>query len=95
MTSMSARERELLEESLKTLLVFGCVTIGLAPDTFQIEVGDQAWGAVTRTRNDEGIEIVLLDHTIEVDVSATVRDCLAKFLKIMTYVKDWPASLPQ
>ena len=79
MASMSARERELLEESLETLLVLGCVTVGLAPNTFQVEVGDQAWSTVTRTRNDKGIQIVLLDHTIEVDVSARVRSYSACF----------------
>jgi hypothetical protein len=92
---MSARERELLEESLKTLLVLGCVTVGLTPDTFQVEVGDQAWSTVTRTRNDKGIKVVLLDHTVEVDVSATVRRCSDRFPKIITYVNDCPASLPQ
>jgi hypothetical protein len=35
---MSARERELLEESLETLLVLRRVAVGLAPDTFQVEV---------------------------------------------------------
>ena len=73
MTSMPARERELLEESLKTLFVLRCVTVGLAPDTFQVEVGDQAWSTVTRTRDDEGIEVVLLDHAVEVNVPALVR----------------------
>lgn len=78
MTSVSARERELLKESLKTLLVLGCITVGLAPHAFEIEVGDQAGSTVTRTRNDKGIEIVLLDHTIEVDVSAPVRNYSAR-----------------
>lgn len=78
MTSMSARERELLEESLKTLLVLRCVAVGLAPDAFQIEVRDQARSTVTRTRDYKGIEVVLLDHTVEVDVSATVRSCSAQ-----------------
>ena len=77
MTSMSARERKLLEEPLKALLVLGRVSIGLAPDTFQVEVGDQSRSTVTRTRNDKGIEVILLDHTVEVDVSAPVRSCPA------------------
>ena len=76
---MSARERKLLEEPLEALLVLGCVTVGLAPNTFQIEVRDQAWSTVTWTRNDKCIEIVLLDHSIEVNVSATVRDYPARF----------------
>jgi hypothetical protein len=70
---MSARERELLEESLKTLFVLRCVAVGLAPNTFQVEIGNQARSTVTGTRDHKGIEVVLLDHTIEVDVSATVR----------------------
>jgi len=79
MASMSARERELLEESLKTLLVLGCVTVGLTPNTFQIKVGDQAWSTMAGARNDKGIEIVLLDHSIEVDVSAKVRNYSTHF----------------
>jgi hypothetical protein len=88
MTSMSSRERKLFEEPLKTLLVLRRVTVSLAPDTFQIEVGDQAWCTVTRARDDKGIQIVLLDHAVEVDVSALVRSCLRVPLDKMTYVKD-------
>jgi hypothetical protein len=33
---------------------------------------------VARTRDYKGIEVVLLDHTVEVDVSATVRSCSAQ-----------------
>ena len=73
MASVSARERELLEESLKTLFVFGCVTVGLTPNAFQIEVGDQSWSTVARTRNNKGIEIILFDHSVEVDITATIR----------------------
>jgi hypothetical protein len=85
---MSARERELLEEPLKTLLVLRRVTVSLAPDTFQIEVGDQAWCTVTGARDDKGIQVVLLDHAVEVDVSALVRSRPSVPLDTMTYVKD-------
>ena len=77
---MSAREGELLEEPLKTLLVLRCVAVGFTPDTFQIEVGDQAWGTVTRAGDDKGIEVVLFDHAVEMDVSEQVRRSLTDLL---------------
>jgi hypothetical protein len=94
MTAVSTRERELLEEALQSFLVLWGVRVCLAPYTFQIEVGDEARSTVARSRNDESIEIVLLDHAVEVDVSETVRS-YSRILQLLTYVKDWPASLPQ
>lgn len=36
---------------------------------------------MARTRNDKGIEIVLLDHSVEVDVSATSQKLMGSFLR--------------
>lgn len=92
---MSAREGELLEEALKAFFVLGRVAIGLAPNTFQIEVRDQTWSSVAWTRDDKSIKIVLLDHAVEVNVPAMVRMRIEREQTNTAYVKDWPASLPQ
>lgn len=76
MAAVSARERELLEESLHALLVLGDIGVSLTPDTFEVEVRDETRSTVAGTRNDKRIETVLLDHAVEVNVSA-IGQCLA------------------
>jgi hypothetical protein len=94
MTSVSTRERELLKEALQSFLVLWGVWVCLAPYTFQVEVGDEARCTMARSGNDKSIEVVLLNHAVEVDVSEMVRS-YSRILQLLTYVKDWPASLPQ
>jgi hypothetical protein len=94
MTSMSTGERELLEEALQSFLVLWGVWVRLAPYTFQIEVRDKTRSTVARSRDDKSIKVVLLDHAVEVDVSELVRSD-PKIMQVLSYVKDWPASLPQ
>jgi hypothetical protein len=94
MTSVSTGERELLEEALQSFLVLWRVWVCLAPYAFQIEVGDEAGSAVARSRNDKSIKVVLFNHAVEVDVSELVRSD-SGIMQVLSYVKDWPASLPQ
>ena len=88
MASVATRERELLEEVLHAFFGLRRIRVCLAPDSFKVEVGDQARSAVARSRNYKGIKVVLLDHAVEVDISALVRIRLDTFEVTMTYVKD-------
>ncbi len=62
-------EGELFEEALQALDVFALVGIRLAVDTLQVEIGDQPGSSVAWSGDDEGIEVILLHHAAEVDVS--------------------------
>lgn len=69
-------ERECLEELLETFNVFTLVRVNLAVDAFQVEVGDESGCAVARAGDDEGIEVILLDQSVHMDVTgaASVRN---------------------
>lgn len=72
MTAVSAREGEISEQALHSILVLGSVVISFTPDTLEVEIGDETRSAVSRTRDDESVEIILLDHAVEVDVATSV-----------------------
>ena len=63
-----AGERELGEETLHALLVRGDIRIDLAVGSFQIGVRDQAGPAVPRPGDVEHVEIVFLDHAVQVGI---------------------------
>lgn len=94
MASVATWERELLEEVLHAFFGLRRIRVCLAPDSFKVEVGDQARSAVARSRNYKGIKVVLLDHAVEVDVPILLSFAFVMF-KPITYVNDCPASLPQ
>ena len=59
------REGELLEEALHALLVFALVRIDLRISTFQVRGTEHARRAVTRAGHENHVEVVSLDHPIE------------------------------
>jgi hypothetical protein len=94
--AVSTGEGELLEEALHAFLVLRGVWVGLAPDALEVEVGNETRRSMAGTGDDKGIEVVLFDHAVEVDVAVMVSLLLNDLsLAMIAYVKDWPASLPQ
>jgi hypothetical protein len=63
-----ARERELGEETLHPLLVLRDVRVDLAVCPFEVRVGDQAGPAVSGPGDVDHVEVMRLDHAVEVDV---------------------------
>ena len=68
MAGNPAGERELGEETLHALLVRGDIRVDLAVGPFEIGVGDQAGPAVPRTGDVEHVQVVFLDHPVQVDI---------------------------
>ena len=64
----AAREAELLEQPLHALGIPADVRIDLAIGALQIGVGDQRRPAMPRPDHIDHVEVVALDHPIEVDV---------------------------
>jgi hypothetical protein len=94
--AVSTGEGELLEEALHAFLVLRSVWVSFAPDALEVEVGNEARRTMAGTGDDKGIEVILLDHAVEMDVAVMVSLLLNGLdLGVKTYVKDWPASLPQ
>ena len=64
----AAREGELGEQALHALLVLGDVRVHLAVGAFEVGVGDQAGSAVPGSGDVQHVQVVLLDHPVQVDV---------------------------
>jgi len=64
----AAGERELGEQALHALLVLGHVRIDLAVGALQVGVRHEARPPVARAGDVDHVEIVLLDHPVQVDV---------------------------
>jgi hypothetical protein len=64
----AARKRELLEEQAHAFFVLRLVRIYLRVRAFEIYRRQDARRAVARTGEEDGIEVVLVDQAIEVDV---------------------------
>src|SRR6516225_12070200 len=69
MTWDAARERELCEQSLHALLIWRNVRVNLAVGSFEVGVRDQTRTAMSRAGDVDHIEIVLLDHPVQVSVN--------------------------
>src|SRR6266576_6475895 len=61
----SSGERKLLEESKHARFVSALVRINLGVVAFEIAIGKRGWRTVTRTRNVNDIQVVLLDETVQ------------------------------
>lgn len=57
-----------MEEALHTLFILGLVRVHFGIDPFEVGIRDDCRGAMTRARDEEGIEVVFLDQAIEVNV---------------------------
>ena len=64
----AAREGELLEEDADALLVFRDVGIDLAVRPLEVRVGDHAGTAVPGAADVDHVEVVRLDHAVQVHV---------------------------
>lgn len=64
MTANSAGEGKLLEEFPQPLYIFGFVRVDLAIDALEIGLRDDGRGSVTRTGDEEDIEIVFFDQAV-------------------------------
>ncbi len=73
----STWERELLEEPLHTFHALRNVRINLAVSAFQIGVGHNSRSTVTRADDVDHIQVVALDHPIEVRVDEIQPWCCA------------------
>src|SRR6266851_2355778 len=68
-TRNAPRKRELLEEMLQPLCILRDMRIHFAVSSFQKGVGDQARTAMSRTRDIDHVEVVLLDQAIQMDIN--------------------------
>ena len=68
MAGNPARKRKLLEEFLHAFGILRNVGIHFAIRAFQIGVGHQPWAAMTWASNIDGIKIMALDHTIQMNI---------------------------
>src|SRR6516165_9528843 len=68
MTWDAAREGELCEQSLHALLIGRNVRINLAVGSFEVGVRDQARTTMSRAGDVDHVEIVLLDHPVQVNI---------------------------
>src|ERR1043166_9170181 len=71
MAADAAREGKLLEELAHPGLVFTFVRIDLRISALKIGRRKNAGGAVPRPRHEDGVEPVLFDETVEMDVNET------------------------
>src|SRR5215813_10136422 len=67
-TRDATRKGELLEQPLHTFLVLGDERIHLTVGAFEVGVGDYARGPVPRPRDEQYVEILLLNNAVEMDV---------------------------
>ena len=77
MTGNAARKGKLLEQSLQSVGILGDVRINFAVGSFEIRVSDQPRPAVARPGDVEDVQVVLLDHAIQVDIDEVQPRCRA------------------
>jgi hypothetical protein len=80
-TANASRERELLEEALHTLSILRLVRVDFGVNSLEERVGNDGRGTVARTRDEEGIEIVLLNQTVHVNVGKRLTSVRAPMSK--------------
>jgi hypothetical protein len=68
-TGNAAGETELCKQLLHTKFVFSDVRVHLGVRAFKVGVGDQRWSAVTRSGNEEHIQVMRCDDPIEMHVN--------------------------
>src|SRR5262245_12003760 len=71
----AAGERELGEQALHPLFVARAVRINLAVGSLGIGIRDQAGPAMPRAGNVDHVEVVLLDHPVQVNVDEIETGC--------------------
>src|SRR5215468_3191650 len=63
-----AGERELLEETLHSRQIFAHRRVDFRICSFQVGVGQNSRRSVTRSREENRIQVILVDQPVEVDV---------------------------
>ena len=61
MAGDSTRKRKLFAKFLESIGVAGDVRINLGVGPFEVGIGDETGSAVTRTRNEDGVQVVAFD----------------------------------
>jgi hypothetical protein len=61
----------LLEKALHASFVLRYGRVNFTVNTFEVEVGNEAWGTVAWAGDNEGIQVVLFDHAIEMNVTVS------------------------
>ena len=64
----AAREREFLEELPHAFDVFALVRVGLGIRSFQVRGREHAWRAVPGAREEDRVQVVLVDQPVQVHV---------------------------
>src|ERR1019366_459031 len=68
MTGDAAGEGELLEQPLHPSFVLRDVWVELAVGAYQVSVGHHGGAAVARAGDEDGVQVILLDDAVQVDV---------------------------
>ena len=68
MTADTAGKAELFEESLQTLDILRLVRVDFTVDALEVAVGQDGRSAVTRAADEKGIEVVLFNEPVHVNV---------------------------
>src|SRR5215469_1904296 len=71
----AAGERELGEQALQPLLVARDVRINFTVSSLKVRIRDQAGPAMSRAGNVDHVEIVLLDHPVQMNVDEIETGC--------------------
>jgi len=71
----TARERKLGKQLFHPFLVFGDVGIKFAVRSFKVGIGNQSRTTMSRTGNENHVQIVFLDHTIHMDINEIQARC--------------------
>src|SRR5262245_37682825 len=74
-TRDTTRKGELLEQPLHAFLVLRDERIHFTVGAFEVGVGDYARGPVPRTRDEQDVEVLLLNNAVEMDVDQVQAGC--------------------
>src|SRR5215469_6934423 len=67
-TADAAGEGELLEETLHSCFVLALIRIDLRVRPLEVPLRQHGRGAVPRSRNEDGVQVILIDKPVEMDV---------------------------
>ena len=68
MAGDAAGKRKLLEQLFQTRFVLADIWINLTPRSFQVNIAHDGRAAVTRTRDVEHVQVVLVDHAVQMNI---------------------------
>src|SRR5258708_35362998 len=71
MAGDTSRRRELAKEAVYPLFILRDLGIDLAIRPLQIDIGQERWTAVARSRQIDRLDLVILDQPVEVQINET------------------------